>query len=349
MVEYSRRAMLLGSGLALGSAAIGTSAVGSVAADAAPLLGTSSGTRPITQYGNPTQIAMLVPKTSGTTMQQVELAPTGDLFMSQTRAGSGPGLMTTVVSRYPGPAVSSTRNPELDAMWITDGGHGLGLHLEAWGGGRYFVWLSLQGPYQEGDPNGGRLARFRYTPGVFTIDAIPGGVRYLHQFPNASGQVQESIYNFDWTRNLAVERQFMGSQETFTRRRITDIVLGIDRPQGRIVVPVNPPTLQGFTTVNNTFFRWVGVSNSGSGAPVPSDPMAMEQYDWSTGAKTAEKAFPTLAQGSDGTWRDGAYEPEGCSTYRERDGSASLLVGVTTGGAGDHQWPVFTFAGIGSA
>jgi hypothetical protein len=77
--------------------------------------------------------------------------------------------------------------------------------------------------------------------------------------------------------------------------------------------------------------------------------MAMEQYDWNTGARIATKAFPTLAQMSDGTWRDGAYEPEGCSVYRERNGTASLIVGVTVGGVGDHRWPVFTFADIGTA
>lgn len=347
MLEYSRRALLVGGGLAIGSAAVG----GGGAASAATLARNPSGTTPITTLGDPARIATIVPKTLNTVMQQVELAPTGDLFMTQTRSGSAPGLMTTVVTRSAGPSVSASQNPELDAMTIVDGGHGLGLHIEAWGGGRSYVWASLQGQ-STGGPDYGRLARFRYTPGVFTIDAIPGGVRYLPRFKNAYGEYQESIYNFDWTRNLAVERMYdfhTGHQERYTRRRISDLVLGIDRPRGRMTLPVNPPTLQGFTTVNDTFFRWDGLGNSASGTFVTSDPMMLEQYDWTTGARIATKTFPTLAQMSDGTWRDGAYEPEGCSVFRERNGTASLILGVTVGGVGDHQWPVFKYTGIGSA
>ena len=124
---------------------------------------------------------------------------------------------------------------------------------------------------------------------------------------------------------------------------------GIDRPLGQITLPVNAPTLQGFTTVNNTLFRWDGLSNSGSGTVVAGDPMAMEQWDWSVGIRMARKEFPTLGQALNGTWPDGAYEPEGCSVFRNPDGTASLLVGVALGIGGDHQWPVYEFPGIGAA
>ena len=43
-----------------------------------------------------------------------------------------------------------------------------------------------------------------------------------------------------------------------------------------------------------------------------------------------------LGQDAAGGWRDGTYEPEGCSVLRAPDGSVSLVVGVSVGGAGDH-------------
>jgi hypothetical protein len=283
-------------------------------------------------------------------MQQVELTPTGEFFITQSNTGTAAGLYTTVITRFPGTAGASATE-ELDAMVIVDGGHGLGLHIEVGPGGRKYVWASLQGDVQQGDPTGGRLARFRYTPGTFTIDAIPGGVWFARQFKNAYGEYQESIYNFDAAEGYVVERMYdfhTNHQERFTRRRITDLLLGIDRPLGRLVLPVNPPTLQGFATMNSTFFRWCGLSNAGSGSPVPTDPMSLEQYDWTTGARIATRSFPTLGQ-TGGAWRDGAYEPEGCSVYREPDGTASLLVGLNTGLPGDHESLVSKFPSIGAA
>ena len=353
MLQYSRRALLAGGGLAVGAAILGASVLSSSAvSEESTAWFPPSGTTPITRAGNPRLIASIIPRTSGTVMQQVELAATGDLFMSQSRAGTGPGLYTTVISRNEGPSVSTTANHELDAMTIIDGGHALGLHIEPVDGGGCTVWASLQGPVSQADPDGGRLAAFAYTPGVFTIDAIPGGVRYLPQFTNAYGEHQESIYTFDWARDAAVERMYdfrTAHQERLTRRRISDIVQGVDRPLGRITLPVNAPTMQGFATVNNTLFRWDGIANGGSGALVATDPMAMEQWDWSTGARIARRSFPTLGQADDGTWRDGAYEPEGCSVHREADGTASLLVGVVVGAPGDRQWAVYEFPGIGAA
>ncbi len=353
MVEYSRRALLVGGGLVAGAAVLGAAVVGSTAvSEERGSWVPSSGTGRITRSPNPRQIASIVPRTSGTVMQQIELASTGDLYMTQSLTGSGPGLYTTVVSRNQGPSVSTVQNLELDSMTVIDGGHGLGLHIEPTDGGQCFVWLSLQGEVSQGDPNGGRLARFAYTPGVFTIYTIPGGVGYLPQFPNAYGEHQEAIYNFDWAKDSAVERMYdfhTGRQERLTRRSISDIVHGVDEPLGRITLPVNPPTLQGFATVDNTLFRWDGVSNSGSGAIVAGDPMAMEQWDWSTGVRIGTKPFPTLGQTLDGAWRDGAYEPEGCSVFRNPDGTASLLVGVALGVGGDHEWLVFEFPGIGAA
>ena len=108
-----------------------------------------------------------------------------------------------------------------------------------------------------------------------------------------------------------------------------------------MIVPVDPPTLQGFTTVGGSLYRWLGVGNAGSGAAVEDDPMVLEQLDWATGKRIATTPFPTLGQDGAGAWRDGAYEPEGCSVHRGPDGTPSLVVGVTVGGAGDHAWPIY--------
>jgi hypothetical protein len=136
--------------------------------------------------------------------------------------------------------------------------------------------------------------------------------------------------------------------ERMTRRRLTDVMSGLDQPVGQLTLPVNPPTMQGFATVNDTLFRWVGVTNGGSGALVAGDPIGMEQYDWNTGSPIVTASFPTLGQ-ENGAWRGGSYEPEGCSVYRLPDGTASLIVGVNTGAGAERQWLVYEFAGIGGA
>lgn len=352
MVEVSRRLLLAGGTVALGTAAAAAAAASAAALTRSPVpapipVPTAAPSRspeplPAVRFGDPVPIASIVPKTSGTVMQQVECTPAGELFMTQSLTGSGPSLYTTVVSRCA--VVPSDPTPELDSMTILDGGHGLGLHIQPRDDGGHDVWLSLQGPVTQDAPDGGRLARFAYTPGVYAIEAIPGGVTYLPRFPNQQGLYQESVYNFDRAGGVAVERMYdfsTGRQEQYTLRRIDDLVAGVDRPIGRMMVPVDPPTMQGFTTVGGSLFRWVGLSNSGSGAPVAADPMALEQFDWGTGALVASTPFPTLGQDASGAWRDGAYEPEGCSVLRSADGSVSLVVGVAVGGAGDHAWPVY--------
>ncbi|WP_199706589.1 phage baseplate protein [Amnibacterium setariae] len=362
MIEYSRRALLVGGAVGVGSAAVAVAAFGARASQATvetarptpspaappPPSPTAAPTAPPpppppVMLGPPAQVASLVPRTSGAVLQQVEVCRTGELFTTQSREGTAEGRYTTVIARSTGPATSATANPELDAMVVVDGGHGLGLHVEPRPDGGHDVWMSLQGPVPQSDPNGGRLARFAYTPGTWAIDGIPGGVTWLPQFPNDAGAPQEAVYAFDWDRGFAVERMFdftTGRQERYTRRRISDLVQGVDAPCGRMTLPVNAPTLQGFATVDSTLFRWVGLGNGGSGAPVPSDPMALEQFDWVSGVRTAITPFPTLGQ-VDGAWPGGAYEPEGCSVLRSPDGSAALILGVTTGPGGHHAWPVF--------
>lgn len=372
MVEYSRRALLVTGGVTLGAVVVGGTALAvtagrhpspspspmsapastpasSPAPTLTPMPAPSPGTTPITQLGDPTWVASLAPATAPVVMQQVERIPTGEYFITQSVSGSGEERYTTIVSRYAGTATLFPPAQELDAMTVLDGGHGLGLHVELGADGAPYVWTSLQGDVPQRDPAGGRLARFAYTAGTFAIDAIPGGVQYLPQFPNGYGELQEAIYTFDWSKGYAVERMYdfhTNHQERFTRRAIGDIVSGVDRALGQLTLPVNPPTMQGFATANNTFFRWTGVSNGGSGSLVADDPITLEQYDWSTGTLIGTKAFPTLGQ-EHGAWRDGGYEPEGCSVFRAADGTASLLVGMNTGAPAGHEWLVYEFARIG--
>ncbi|MGT2426611.1 phage baseplate protein [Amnibacterium kyonggiense] len=362
MAEPTRRVVLAGGAVALASAAAAAvaaavlvpravrpapSATADPTASPTPIPTTTPTptTTPVAQapparFGEPVLLASLAPRTSGAVMQQVERVATGELFMTQSQSGSAAGLYTTVVTRCAATPDGSGLNRELDAMTVLDGGHGLGLHVEPRAGG-HDVWMSLQGTAQQGDPDGGRLARFAYTPGVHAIDRIPGGVTWLPQFPDRFGQVQESIYTFDAARGVAAERMYdfrTGSDEQYTLRSVADLVGGVDRPLGRMTVAVDPPTMQGFAPVDGSLFRWVGVANGGSGAQVPGDPMALEQFDWATGDRIGVTPFPTLGQDASGTWRDGAYEPEGCSVLRDPDGGVALLLGVAVGTPGDHAW-----------
>ena len=158
------------------------------------------------------------------------------------------------------------------------------------------------------------------------------------------------MYHFDWARDLAVERHWNPPQageaptETFIRRRISDLRNGADDRLGQIRLRATPPTTQGFATVNDTLFRWLGGGGSG-GASNPADPIVLEQYSWATGQLVATGSYPSLWQ----PWQDGVCEPQGLSVQREADGTASLILGLTTGVSGNHRYRLSKLPSIGTA
>jgi len=279
-------------------------------------------------------------------MQDVVSVPsTGEYFVSQKMSGSSGSEQpyeSTVFNR-----VRAADGAVLDAMTLVDGGHGLGFEVEAASDGTW-IWMTWHGAGADSQGREQDFVRLRYTPGTWTrgqADAQLGLTLVAFQ-----DRTPEAVYHFDWVRDLAVERHWnppQGSEaptETFIRRRISDLRSGADDRLDEILLRASPPTTQGFATVNDTLFRWLGSGASG-GVPNPSDPITLEQYSWETGQLVATGSYPGIWQ----PWEDGTSEPQGLSVQREADGTASLILGLTTGVSGNHRYLLSKLPSIGAA
>src|SRR5689334_14095971 len=101
MVELTRRTLLAGGAVALGSTAAAAAVLAPRAfpARAEPTAAPAPSPTPtvapvphapVARLGQPLLLASLAPRTSGAVMQQVERVATGELFMTQSRDGGGP-------------------------------------------------------------------------------------------------------------------------------------------------------------------------------------------------------------------------------------------------------------------
>lgn len=269
-------------------------------------------------------------------------------FVTQSTAGSlgrvdgsGNGYETLIINRV------DASGTTVDAMTLIDGGHGLGIEADDQPGGP-FVWVAWQGKTADSDWRENDFVRLRYTPGTWTRGQA---VQQLGLTVLPVKDEPEAQYRFDWKNDWAVERHYdyNGATETYKRRRISDIRAGVMVPDDhldRLPLPVDPPTTQGFTTIDDTFYRWLGTSTV-ENAIDPGDPITLQRYDWPTGQLLAEQTFTTVSR--DGaTWPGGKFEPEGMCMVRETGGAVTLLVGDTTG-LPTHQHHVSAFLRITDA
>ena len=348
MVDLTRRIALMA-----GGAAVGATLVGLRIAAGAP------GTRPDVRALKPTRSATAVPEPRTTlpplpdpipfitfsrlstpgVMQDFSYLPgTSTWFVTQRTTGSAPPYETVIVNR-----VDSSGTVQ-DAMTLLDGGHGLGIEADAQADGTY-IWLTWQGKSPDSGWRENDFVRLRYTPGVWTRGQAAQQLA-LEILPVKDEP--EAQYRFDWKNDSAVERHYdwNGRTETYKRRRISDIRAGVLLPDDRIPVlplPVNLPTTQGFATIDDTFYRWLGTSTVDD-AIDPADPIALQRFSWTTGELLSEQRFATLSRTGAG-WPGGKLEPEGMCMFREPDGTATLLVGDTTG-TPEHEYHVSAFGSI---
>ena len=374
MTRISRRTLLLGGGALLASGGAAATAVvggGSLAmtlrptptptpkgvrtttpppaptpsptpTDSSPALGTTL----LSQVGEPARLVSLPALAIPGVMQDVVLVPAaGVYFVTQKLSGSNGSEQpyeSTVVNR-----VRAADGVLVDSMVLVDGGHGLGFEAEP-DGDTIWIWMTWHGASGDSDGREQDFVRLRYTPGTWTRGQANQQLGLaLVAFQD---RTPEAVYHFDWARDLAVERHFNWPQaqsaatETFVRRRISDVRAGVDDRLDEILLRASPPSTQGFATVDDTLFRWLG-SGGSNGVPNPADPITLEQYSWATGQLVATGSYPGIWQ----PWDDGVCEPQGLSVYREADGTASLLLGVTTGVSGNHRHQLSKIASIGPA
>jgi hypothetical protein len=174
------------------------------------------------------------------------------------------------------------------------------------------------------------------------------GLRGCGEYPHSWTDVGSAVpvTSYDWAKGYAV--MHLGSTVTgkraYVRRKIADIRTGVTTEYGRILVPEGPPTLQGFTTVGDSFLSdTLGKVNEPAG-----DTALVEVWDWNTGQLITSWSTSALGRNGDGTYPGNRHEPEGVQVYRDGTGTPYLDLGVvlnvspnyaSRGSTGSRWWP----------
>jgi hypothetical protein len=237
----------------------------------------------------------------------------------------------TVISRM------DSHGTLIDSMTLNNGGHGTSIGIELVNGAPY-----IYGTYQANvgyTSSTNDLVRFPYRPGTFDRKQVAG----LTVMPKLDSGYDNVA--FDWASGYMVVRNSSGRKDNYIRRKISEWKAGIDVKYGTISLQQSPPVLQGFCTMNDTLFRYVGSSN---GEKLnPPDLTYVEQYSWNTSQRVDRANFTALGKTANGVYPGGTHEPEACTMYRELDGTATLTFSITLGVYPNHQWKVYKLSKIG--
>lgn len=245
---------------------------------------------------------------------------TGDLYMDQPDTNSSK-YQSLTLGRY-----SRTGEP-LDSMRLLNAGHGTVFDLQV-DGGRTYVWLSWSRDLAGTMLN--HLVRFPYTPGV-TWDR---SAKEIEQVDDFGGYVNAM---FDWANGNVAFRESWGTTDRYTLRRVADVLAGRNIPIARIDLRQGPPSMQGFCTIDDHFYRMTGTSDG-------KDPRRVTRYEWMTpGVEDVIDLEPLV----DPDPAAGAFrEPEGISLYRDRLGNPHLLVNLVTGPHAHRRHNVWSISSV---
>lgn len=225
----------------------------------------------------------------------------------------------------------------IDSMILHDAGHGTSIGVRSEGGVRTVYMTYARSATSTATVHD--LVRFPYKAGEFDRSQIAG----LKIMPKP--QAGYNTLAFDWDNDLMVMRNSGGTKDNYFLRKISEWIAGVDAVYGSISLGMLPPTLQGFCTVNDTLFRYVGAANGEK--LIPADPTIIEQYSWNTGKLVDKVDYTSLGQTSVGVYPGGTHEPEACTMYRETDGTATLTFSVTLGVYPTHTWKMYKLSKIG--
>ena len=263
----------------------------------------------------------------GNVMQCPVQEPTsGDFYVSQaTSAGASGGNESVIISRV------SKNGAYQDSMTLTNGGHGSTVGVER-SGGKTFLWLTWQEAVAGGDRNG--LVRFEYRAGATLTRSQ---TTYFTMLPKFGAGDRYVLMALDWPNGYVAYRDLSGTTETWTRRKIADVLAGVDKSYGSFTTSTATRTYQSHATLGDYLYVYTGTSDVNGGA------RKVSTYSWTSGRSVAVTDTMDMGRSTDGTFDGNFAEPEGCSVYRNASGDYVLLVGLTTGTTGNRSWSLFTF------
>lgn len=258
----------------------------------------------------------------GTSVMQggAQAGPVGDFYFWHAVPGSNGSSTpyeTLVIDRV------NTSGVLVSSMTLVDAGHGTSLGIELNTAGEVWVWLHW---LAAGDGQANDLMGVKYVGGATYTRAqakAAGAAVFPHSWTDVGGAVP--VTSYDWAKDYAV--MHLGStvpgMRAYVRRKISELRTGVGTEYGRILVPEGPPTLQGFTTLDDGFYRYLGKVNEPAG-----DTAMVEVWSWLTGRLVTAWSTSALGRNGDGSYPGGRHEPEGVQVYRDGSGTPYLDLGV---------------------
>lgn len=260
----------------------------------------------------------------------VRVPATGEWYMSQVHVEAD-GKQSTRIGHF------KADGTLLGSMLLTNAGHGTMLAVQRVSGVDY-LWLSWAWNAASTSETKD-IVRLQFKPGTYSRTTAPGITTKI-----AGGGVYRLIH-FDSRNNLAVVRTAVGGGKyRYEQHKLASILAGDLSSPLHTIGPLveNPnPTMQGFTTYKNAFFRYLGYPADPT--EHTTDPWLLEEWDWTTGKVLRSVDTSPLTRLADGSYPGNKAEPEAATVYDAGDGSSPVLyLGVTTGQPGAHAWEVYS-------
>lgn len=241
---------------------------------------------------------------------------TGNFFVTMNVPGTAVDRETTILSRL------DPSGSLLDSMTLTDAGHGANIAVQMINGNPH-IWLSWRQPLSTGGP-ANQIVRFQYRAGA-TLDREQDS--YFTTFPKFAGGNTSTNLSIDWDGGwFAQIVPASGGPEKYVRRKLADVMAGIDKVYNTIPTTTYSSVAQGFATLGDDLYRY------GGSADYLADDKQITRISWVTGQVTGIVNTGALGKNPDGTTTGNYREPEGITVYRDpTTGAPSLLCGVVTG------------------
>lgn len=204
------------------------------------------------------------------------------------------GSEDVVVSRM------TRRGVLLDSMQLTGAGHGISFAVQV-DGTRRWVWTTWR------EPTGGCIvARVPYQAGATLgrADVEPIQTWGPYSAVSVAG---------DWL-------VFKVNGGLYERRRLADVLAGVDATYGEVLVNTGDPIYQGHTTSGDTLYRLTGR---------PGGRVSLQRWSWSTGQLLEERDLSSALPYAPNR------EPEGMAAYVDGAGRSMVMLGLVVGYGAD--------------
>jgi hypothetical protein len=239
-----------------------------------------------------------------------------EVFMSQNISAAG-GRETIKINRLGQEDASGVR-PYISAMTLTEAGHGdvISIHRIT---NKLWIWVN----WTHYDTNGTRhrdLVRFPWKSGTYTWNSKPPNIQIMPSFHSDSDVIQAKL---DPLGKYIAYRISGNGQDEYELRSLTDVELNIDN----VIHHLGPMPLtqakatelgwtdrwvfQGYASTIDKLWRFTGTGNGNN-----TDPGAVTEYHWSTGAEVRHNVA-----GAD------SGEPEGLMLVRFGTDRIKVLMG----------------------